>query len=391
MSIILKSLYYETKNKYKLKLIAGESGIDNVVSWFHFMEDESTINFIRGNELIVTTGLGSKNNNWLDNLIKGLIKNHVCGLIINIGQYIKTIPDHTISYCNENNFPLFIMPWEIHLVDIMQDYCDKIINAKQTASNISSAFFNAIYYPDNINLFKPPLKQEGYDLNGLFTIISLELESSIYSKTSEISLKYFIINIEKILNSFSFKYSILLNDQDLTIIINNSSATDIPQCLNILFNEYLKNQKSFNNMGVSLSSKGIDTLPKSFKEAKCARYIAIKDNKCIVYYNDIGLYKLLFNINNKEILVDLYNEYLGKLEEYDLIHKTDYLNILKLYINNNSSIQAVSEKTFTHRNTINYRIKKIKEILNTDLNNPKDKFNYMLAFYIEEMLNLNVT
>ncbi|WP_243145485.1 helix-turn-helix domain-containing protein, partial [Clostridium neonatale] len=64
---------------------------------------------------------------------------------------------------------------------------------------------------------------------------------------------------------------------------------------------------------------------------------------------------------------------------------------LKLYINNNSSIQAVSEKTFTHRNTINYRIKKIKEILNTDLNNPKDKFNYMLAFYIEEMLNLNVT
>ncbi|WP_243145486.1 PucR family transcriptional regulator ligand-binding domain-containing protein, partial [Clostridium neonatale] len=189
MSITLKSLYYETKNKYKLKLIAGESGIDNVVSWFHFMEDESTINFIRGNELIVTTGLGSKNNDWLDNLIKGLIKNHVCGLIINIGQYIKTIPDHTISYCNENNFPLFIMPWEIHLVDIMQDYCDKIINAKQTASNISSAFFNAIYYPDNINLFKPPLKQEGYDLNGLFTIISLELESSIYSKTSEISLK----------------------------------------------------------------------------------------------------------------------------------------------------------------------------------------------------------
>ena len=68
MSITLKSLYYETKNKYKLKLIAGESGIDNVVSWFHFMEDESTINFIRGNELIVTTGLGSKNNNWLDNL-----------------------------------------------------------------------------------------------------------------------------------------------------------------------------------------------------------------------------------------------------------------------------------------------------------------------------------
>ena len=73
MSITLKQLYSESKTKYKLKLLAGENVLDNVVSWFHFMEDESTIDFIRGNELIVTTGLGSKNDEWLDNLIKGLI------------------------------------------------------------------------------------------------------------------------------------------------------------------------------------------------------------------------------------------------------------------------------------------------------------------------------
>lgn len=53
MSITLKELYDESKNKYKLKLLAGSYSIDNVVSWVHFMEDDSTINFIRGNELIL--------------------------------------------------------------------------------------------------------------------------------------------------------------------------------------------------------------------------------------------------------------------------------------------------------------------------------------------------
>ena len=84
MSISLKELLNESKNKYQLKLLAGGNSLDNVVSWFHFMEDESTIDFIRGNELIVTTGLGSSDEKWLDDLIEGLINRNASGLIVKI-------------------------------------------------------------------------------------------------------------------------------------------------------------------------------------------------------------------------------------------------------------------------------------------------------------------
>ena len=53
---------------------------------------------------------------------------------------------------------------------------------------------------------------------------------------------------------------------------------------------------------------------------------------------------------------------------------------------NNSSVQEVAKQTFVHRNTINYIIKKIKEILNCELNYD-DKLNIMLAFYIKKLLN----
>ena len=41
---------------------------------------------------------------------------------------------------------------------------------------------------------------------------------------------------------------------------------------------------------------------------------------------------------------------------------------------------------YTHRNTINYRIRKIKEILNSEIETPEERFQYQLAFHIKKML-----
>lgn len=134
-------MYYDTKDKYKIKLIAGEKGIDNVVNWVHFMEDITTMDFIKGSELIITTGMGNNSEEWLYELIQGLVAREESGLIINTGVYINNIPNYVIEYCNNISFPLFIMPWEIHLVDIMQDYCNRIFIGKQNELNENVAFF----------------------------------------------------------------------------------------------------------------------------------------------------------------------------------------------------------------------------------------------------------
>lgn len=388
MSITLKKLYNESKIKYKLNLLAGENALDNVVSWFHFMEDESTIDFIRGNELIVTTGLGLKNDEWLDNLIKGLINRHASGLMINIGQYIFKIPDHTIKFCNDNNFPLFTIPWEVHLVDIMQDYCNSIISAEQYKSNICSAFFNAIFSPLKKDSYVPCLKQASYDLDGEFIILSLDLDSSIYKKINEIKLKNFGMRIENTLNSFSFKYSLFTQNNELNIIINFSASLNPLNYIDNYVIRHLKNYSEIKHIGVSSLTISIENLYKAYNEASNAKSIGIKDNSFIIYYDDIGIDKLLLNVNNTQILYDLYKKFLGSIHDYDKIHKTEYENILEIYLKNNCSIQAVSKKTYTHRNTINYRIKKIKEILHDELDNSEQNFNYLLAFHIKEILNM---
>ncbi len=389
MSITLKDLYSESKDKYNLKLLTDTSTLDNVVSWFHFMEDESTIDFIRGNEIIVTTGLGSKNEKWLDDLIKGLIEKHASGLIVNIGQYILTIPEHTIQLCNENNFPLFTIPWKIHLVDIMQDYCNRIIKAEHSKSNVCAAFFNAIFSPSQKDSYVPCLKQTGYNLNGSFMILSIGLNKLLFKKTNEIKLKNFIMRLENKLNSQSIKYSILVENTEFNIILNFIDNSTSQHHMQNLLADDLINYSEIKCIGISSLVTSIENLSKAYTEACHSKLECIKENKTIIYYDDMGIDKLLLNINNTDILKNLYNKYLGPLNEYDMLHNTDYENILKIYLKNNCSIQAVSKKTYTHRNTINYRIKKIKEIINSQLDDSEEIFNFLLAFHIKDILSVS--
>lgn len=150
MSTTLKELY-ENNNIFKLNLCAGHKGISNTVTWVYYSEDTTTTNFIKGNELVLTTCLANSNSSDLLNYINNLIKNNASGLIINTGKYIKKIPKSVIDLCNKKNFPLFTMPWEIHLVDIMQSFSNEIILNNQKEKNVSNAFKWLVFNDNNIN------------------------------------------------------------------------------------------------------------------------------------------------------------------------------------------------------------------------------------------------
>ena len=70
MSITLFDLFNQSKSQYKLKLIAGEAGLKNVVSWAQFTEDIMTVSFLKGSELILTTGLNANNRKWIYEFVK---------------------------------------------------------------------------------------------------------------------------------------------------------------------------------------------------------------------------------------------------------------------------------------------------------------------------------
>ena len=287
MAVSLRSMYYDTKEKYKMELIAGDKGLDNVVSWVHFMEDITTMDFIKGSELIITTGMGNNSEEWLYELIQGLVEKEESGLILNTGVYINNIPKCIIDYCNEASFPLFVMPWEIHLVDIMQDYCNRIFIERQNELNENAAFINAIFSPKNSEVYGSYLAHNGYDLEGAYSIFIINFSNDELSESIKIDiLKKLKILIANIANRLFIKHSIVDYDEELIVVIYNISQDGIEKYAQRLNNAF-KNSYDEYKIKISVGSRivKIDNLFKSYKHALFAQKTIANSEKRLCFYN----------------------------------------------------------------------------------------------------------
>jgi DNA-binding PucR family transcriptional regulator len=140
------------------------------------------------------------------------------------------------------------------------------------------------------------------------------------------------------------------------------------------------------HIGIGQNKGGLLLLSKSYKQAISVLRLSQKNKIDKIYYKDVGIYKILLSSGDINVLYEIYNDTLGSLADYDAANKTDYLVTLKCYLENDASVQTVAKLTFVHRNTINYKLKKIKEIMNCPINSVEDRLRILLAYKIKDIL-----
>ena len=89
MPLTLNELYTQTKHQYHLSMIAGETGIDHIMNWVYVSEDSSTHDFLKGGELIITTGINCQDEASLYDFIETIEKEFVMENV----PYRKNMPE----------------------------------------------------------------------------------------------------------------------------------------------------------------------------------------------------------------------------------------------------------------------------------------------------------
>lgn len=384
MPITVEKLCEEAEDKYKIMLVAGREGLSRFVNWVHIVEDNEAPPTLKGNELIFTTGVGNITVAGLKEYITHLYDSNISGLVLSIGRYFDKIPTEVVAYCNEVGFPLFTVSCNRPLVEITYDFCHKIIQNNEIETDVAVSLKNAIFLPENESLYKNSLKKYGFK-NDDYYIFAIRLT---FEKTNDNKdyMSNFKFNLNVIINRFTDTHSIFELGKNIIIVvqdIDSQKLLAIAQSIAEHFKLSVKKGSVF--IGTSDQNKGFGLLSKCYKEATAALKIAKRTNEVCIFYHDIGIYRILLDVEDKELLRKIYSESLERLYEYDAENGTDYIEILRMYIENDSSVQNVAQKSYVHRNTINYKIKKIKAILNTDLN-VDDKMKIWLSFYIKNLL-----
>ncbi len=407
MSISVQSLYSATKDIYRLKVIAGKDGMNRNVSWMYYTEDESTISFIRGGELAVTTGLhlersvqnGKPFNDgetahsimteeekmhatteYLAHFITELTERNASGLILNTGKYINDIPEEICAMCDRLSFPLLTMPWEIHLIDIMQDYGNRIVSDRQKVMTTEKALSNALFFPEQFD----SAQLDGTRFAGAekYSVILMQIPEEFFNGEEEKIRRYMDFSFNGKLRIMPSEFACILHKNHIVYVFH-SDARNVAQtlCTVASHDRYFKGMK----IAVSAVCRTPEELSNEYRHAKLAlSFCAPEETLCD--YNSLGIYRLLAEVQDRRILEAFYEETLGKLAFFSEDKRNDYLNTLSLYLESSGKIQKTAEENATHRNTVNYRIHKIAEMLGIDIQDGQTRYKIQTALYIRKLL-----
>lgn len=383
MGFTIEDMNLMSKDRYQMKFIAGKRGWSNSINWVLMLEDTAIIRNFSGKELAVTTGLGFDTEEKLLDLAQKLVLMHAAGLIVNTGEYIDEIPQSVCTFCDENDLPLMTVPWEVYLSEMIKDLSIRIFLQGTTDEEITRALIHAIEEPDNQEAYRKILLPY-FDVDGEFQVVLFstgELDSMDTVERKRLSYKLQIY-LENITHNGSFFYY----DANFVLIMNDVSAKDFDEIVEgmiIRTKRRMPEVKIY--VGAGSKVQDIVNLKTAYLRAKSAVTMAMRTDKDIIHFDDMGIYRLLYSVSDQQMLDDMWKIPLKPLIEYDEKHNSNYVDVLENYLKYNGSIQAMAEAMYTHRNTIIYRVTNIKKLLGCELDNTQERFQFQLAYYIKKM------
>lgn len=383
MALILRDIYEATRQHFQLELIAGGDGLDRPMNWVYVSEDYTTSNFLHGGELIITTGVISGGRSaWLLRMLHHITQQHTCGLIINEGPYLNRtqISQEVLDFCNQNGFPLFLMPWHVHIYDVTRDYCDRIFTHNQHQEALRRAFETLLDPQGEQGPALRLLGDNGFSPQNpccavLFPIGSVTQPNTLLSH----QLNTFLL-------PFSVPSFLLLHNQALILICQ----CDQPSAVRPAAEELQKQLSAFFPQplaaGIGGQSPTLALLARSVEQAQAALSWAKGQSLPLACYDDMGFFRLLLEVKDRTFLASYVQELLGPVLQYDDQHGTDLTGTLYLYLLHNRSIQAVAAAAFCHRNTVSHRLGLLQEKLGYQLEDPMACFQLLTAFQVREFL-----
>lgn len=379
----LTRLCKNSEKSHQLKLVAGKDGLENVVRWIHIVEDVEVPAFLQGGELVFTTGIASRQSSWLLQFVENLKEHNAVGVVVNIGPYLTTIPPQVIVFCEQNQFPLFVIPWETRIIDVSYEFCRRIISDEKAQQTLSDAFKNLIVAPDNREQYATTLERSGFPSEANYTVVSLQVSEFSRYITGKFFKKH-DRQLTKLFRLNGHPKGMFLWKKSLVLIYQNVATADVVSMLETA--AHFAVGTVVLSAGISEEGHSLYEIGQLYKQSQWSLNRAKQSKKVAVSHGALGIYKILFNVENQEILRQYHQEVLGKLQEYDQANQTDYYDTLYQYCQCNGSVLELASKLNIHRNTVNNKVKKIKEILNVELNY-ETIMNCMLCLHMNNLIN----
>ncbi|MFD1707704.1 PucR family transcriptional regulator [Siminovitchia sediminis] len=124
--------------------------------------------------------------------------------------------------------------------------------------------------------------------------------------------------------------------------------------------------KDHYDVGIGKHYRNVSEISQSYIEAK--RVIELRQSNIthVLFYEDVGIYDMLFQIHNKQYLETFIQTHLGGLLQLEPAAREELLTTLEVFLDYNGSYKEASQKLFVVRQTLYHRINKLQDLLGKD-------------------------
>ena len=253
------------------------------------------------------------------------------------------------------------------------------------------------------------LYDEKYDKSSFIKNIILDniLPSDIYIKSKELRFnaeetrvvflikfhsKSDVLSFDMVQNIFPDKnkdYVISTGEQDIVLVKEvkpNTDIRDIEKMAKSIADTLNSEFYTKVSIGIGTVVDNIKDLARSYKEAQVALEVGkvFDTEKNIISYENLGIGRLIYQLPTtlcEMLLQEVFNN--GSLDALD----RETLMTIQCFFENNLNVSETSRKLFVHRNTLVYRLEKIRKLTGLDLR----EFDHAITFKVALMVKRYLT
>lgn len=141
-------------------------------------------------------------------------------------------------------------------------------------------------------------------------------------------------------------------------------------------------------VGIGDAVHGMEEIPRSYKEALDALTYGEMINKesSIIAFSELGVFRILCKFAERNSLDEFVPKPLIKILQYDQENESDLLKTLQVFLECNGNASKAAKKLFIHYKTILYRLDRIKEITQLNLEDNKNRLELEMGLKMIQLM-----
>jgi len=183
-------------------------------------------------------------------------------------------------------------------------------------------------------------------------------------------------------------FVISINETDIAIVKQlekNATSEDLEKIARNV-EDTLKNELFIKPIiGIGTVAEHLRELADAYKEAQTAIDVGkvFDTEKSIINYENLGIGRLIYQLPTT--LCEIFLSEVFKKSSIDALDQETLFTINKFF-ENNLNVSETSRKLFVHRNTLVYRLEKIKKLTGLDLREFDDAITFKVALMVKKYL-----